>query len=85
MASVYLDADLTGLVRLARLLDADERGEASATMLGEIRQLEDRFGLSPLARRRLEWEVQQAEGAKPAPAKSRRRDPRLRSIDGGAA
>lgn len=86
MSSVYLDADLTGLIRLARLLDRDEKGEATATMLAEIRQLEDRFGLSPLARRRLEWEVSQSKGTEAAPAAvSGKGDPRLRSIQGGAA
>jgi hypothetical protein len=33
-------------------------------MLSEARQLEDRFGLSPMARRRLQWEVARA-GAEP--------------------
>lgn len=28
---------------------------------GEIRQLEDRYGVSPLARRRLQWEIRQGE------------------------
>jgi hypothetical protein len=28
---------------------------------GEIRQLEDRYGISPLARRRLQWEIKQGE------------------------
>jgi len=28
------------------------------TVLTEIRALEDRYGLSPLARRRLEWELE---------------------------
>lgn len=28
---------------------------------GEIRQLEDRYGISPLARRRLQWEVSKAD------------------------
>jgi hypothetical protein len=37
-------------------------------VLAEIRQLEDRFGLSPLARRRLQWEVDRAAGAEAEPA-----------------
>lgn len=28
---------------------------------GEMRQLEDRYGISPLARRRLQWEIKQGE------------------------
>lgn len=67
MASVYLDADVPTLVRLARLLDADGRGMSDGPMRAEIRQLEDRFGLSPLARRRLQWEVDQAAQAARAP------------------
>src|SRR5262245_26380314 len=51
MAAVWLDADVPGLTRLARLVDAD----SPARHCSEMRQLEDRFGLSPLARRRLQW------------------------------
>lgn len=70
MAAVYLDADVPALVRLARLVDLQHRGEMTAAVLSEIRQLEDRFGLSPLSRRRLQWEVSQAAGrpAEEAPA-----------------
>ncbi len=41
----------------------------NATLLGEVRQMEDRLGLSPMAMRRLEWEVAEApaeEGDQPA-------------------
>src|SRR5436309_546039 len=62
MAAVYLEADVPALARLATLVDRQERGEAGSRLLGEIRSLEDRFGLSPLARRRLQWEVEQASG-----------------------
>jgi hypothetical protein len=60
MAAVWLAADVPALERLARLLDKRERGSGPAAELAEIRQLEDRFGLSPLARRRLQWEVDRA-------------------------
>ncbi len=63
MAAVWLPADVPALVRLALLMELSFLGEASAALLGEIRQLEDRFGLSPLARRRLQWEVDQAGGS----------------------
>jgi hypothetical protein len=63
MAAVWLDADVPGLVRLARLVDRAAGGDASAMVLAEIRQLEDRFGLSPLARRRLQWEVERTPTA----------------------
>jgi hypothetical protein len=60
MAAVYLDADVPALARLATLIDRMNQGESSSRLLSEIRSLEDRFGLSPLARRRLQWEVEQA-------------------------
>jgi hypothetical protein len=60
MAAVYLEADVPALTRLASLIDQAAQGEVGAKLLGEIRQLEDRFGLSPLARRRLQWELEQA-------------------------
>jgi len=60
MAAVWLAADVPGLVRLATLVDrAAKEGESTPmTVLTEIRALEDRYGLSPLARRRLEWELE---------------------------
>jgi hypothetical protein len=60
MAAVWLEADVPALVRLAGLVDQVGSGESSAVVLSEIRQLEDRFGLNPLARRRLQWELEQA-------------------------
>jgi hypothetical protein len=66
MATAWLEADVPALVRLATLNELLEQGEATAMVLAEIRQLEDRFGLSPLARRRLQWEVEHA-GGEPKP------------------
>lgn len=63
MAAVWLPSDVAVLVRLARIIEADNRGEAAASMLAEARQLEDRFGLSPRARRLLQWEVAKASAA----------------------
>lgn len=57
MAAAWVDADAPALARLAGLVDRASRGQVG--VLDEIRQLEDRFGLSPLARRRLEWEIEQ--------------------------
>lgn len=45
----------------------------------EIRQLEDRYGVSPLARRRLQWEIRQGEAGEPARAKPMART--LRAVD----
>jgi hypothetical protein len=66
MAAIWLEADVPALVRLATLNELLEQGEATAMVLAEIRQLEDRFGLSPMSRRRLQWEVEQA-GVEPKP------------------
>jgi hypothetical protein len=79
MATAYTDADVPALIRLARFIDLDCRGTADGTVRTEIRQLEDRFGLSPLARRRLEWEIKQAEGAVIPIGK---RERKLRAVEG---
>jgi len=57
MATAWLPSDVPVLVRLARIVDLDNRGESTAATLSEARQLEDRFGLSPRARRLLQWDV----------------------------
>lgn len=55
------------VARYAKLLIAAEKTSATAALLGEVRQLEDRLGLSPMAMRRLQWEIAavepQTEGA----------------------
>jgi hypothetical protein len=51
--ALYLPSDAYPLVRLGNLLEVIARGDASAAIIGEARQLEDRFGLSPVSRRRL--------------------------------
>lgn len=61
MATVWLDADVESLVRLAILKDEFMRGDMNSSSLPAMQQLEDRFGLSPKARRALQWEVQQSE------------------------
>jgi hypothetical protein len=60
VAEQYLDADVPALARLAGLVDRAARGEGGYRALVEIRLLEDRFGLNPVARRRLQWELKQA-------------------------
>ena len=60
---LWLDADVDGLVRLAWLKDDFARGDAPATALPAMQQLEDRFGLSPKARRALQWEVSREQVA----------------------
>lgn len=63
MSTTWIAADVPALKRLAVLVELVGRGQVSATLLAEIRQLEDRFGLSPLARRKLEWEIEQGREA----------------------
>lgn len=83
MAAVFLEADVPALARAARLVARESVGEASAAELAELRQLEDRFGLSPLARRRLQWEIEQAGGAaEPRPAADSAAARRLRLVSG---
>ena len=53
LAAQYLDVDVVPLTRLAVLVDRASRGELPERMLGELRLLEDRYGLSPISRRRL--------------------------------
>lgn len=74
MAPEYDDSDRHGLFKLALLQDdfwtaetARDRKEASA----EIRLQEQRFGLSPIDRRRLQWEIEKSEEAVDRGAKRR--------------
>lgn len=66
MAPEYDDADRHGLFELALLRNdfwlaetAKERKDAAA----EIRLQDQRFGLSPIDRRRLQWEIERTEDA----------------------
>lgn len=76
MASEYLDADLQGgLYLLADLHEARWRCDDPNTLVklaAEIRQQEVRFGLSPIDRSRLRWEIDRGEGAE-ARVESRRK------------
>ena len=62
MASQWLETDLDALGRLAILWDAFYT-RPSADALKEIRLQGALFGLSPLDRTRLQWEVQPADAA----------------------
>ena len=85
MAVEWLDADVPTVVRLARVLDMIGAEDFDPRLLAEARQLEDRLGLSPLARRRMQWEVAAPEA--PAAAQEQRAagdDRFLRVLEGGA-
>lgn len=79
MAAAWIESDVDVLRRLAELVDDAKRGPKTAMLLGEIRALEREFGLTPLARRRLEWEIEhghdaelEAEAKKSEPAEDGR-------------
>lgn len=84
MANEYLETDVDGLGRVALLVDEYYKkptGRQGRDLMGEIRLQEARFGLSPIDRSRLQWEVQKGEEAqkKRQPqraAKSSGKDPR---------
>ena len=73
MATAWQPADVDALVRLARLRDADARGEGSVAALAQITALEDRFGLSPKARRALQWEIVSADNVSALPERGKRK------------
>ncbi len=78
MSTQWLDADVDGLGRLAVLWDLFYKEPDTKTM-AEIRLQEQRFGLSPLDRTRLQWEVaktEEAERKRPRPMKATGTDPR---------
>lgn len=67
MATEFLAADMTGgLFNLAELYQKRWTTKDTKELIGiiaEIRQQEVRFGLSPIDRRRLQWEVEKGEQA----------------------
>lgn len=62
MAVEYLRADEHGLFRLAVLIDTFW-SEPNQPLAAEIRLQQQAYGLSPLDRRRLQWQVAQTEEA----------------------
>jgi hypothetical protein len=88
MAPEYDDSDRHGILMLAYLVEDFFGAEDARTrkdMAAEIRQQSQRFGLSPLDRRRLQWEIDRGDEAEQrtkqrqaakAPPKPRAVDPR---------
>jgi len=61
-------------------------GAPRAAILAEMRQIEDRHGLNPKAMLQLRWRIVDADtvtATTTKPKTTRRRDPRLRAINGG--
>lgn len=83
MAPEYDPSDIHGLYLLARLVDAAWRSASPTALkdiLGELRLQRQLFGLTPLDRRRLQWEIERGEsaadeGAKKEPERKARRKP----------
>lgn len=82
MAGEWVDADVPGLTALAFLVDEFWRTGAAGTA-AEIRLQQREYGLSPFARRALQWEILRVDAATPKPParqSTRRKDPRLRLV-----
>ena len=90
MANEWDRSDLHGLIMLADLYNAywncpPEKLTTKAMLAAEIRLQRQAYGLSPIDRRRLAWEIERAEQAQDARARrkagttapSERPDPRL--------
>lgn len=74
MAPEFLQSDLHGLYVLADLVD-QYWSDPKPALAAEIRLQRQCFGLSPLDRRRLEWEVQRAESSKGRHAQPKKKEP----------
>lgn len=67
MAPEFDDSDRHGLFQLAMLVNdfwMADKPRDRRDLAAEIRQQGQRFGLSPIDRRRLQWEIEKAEDAK---------------------
>lgn len=79
MAPEYTDADIHGLVLLAMLVDQFHR-TPTAGLAAEIRLQRQCFGLTPIDRRRLQWEIDRGEVAETR-TRSRRNSTRPQAAD----
>ena len=76
MATEYLEPDKQGLILLAYLQQSFWTARSNKDRFrfaAEIRQQEVRFGLTPIDRRRLQWEVEKGESAAVRTATRRKR------------
>lgn len=74
MGPEYDSSDVHGLFALAVLTDDFWRASspsARTVLAAELRQQSQRFGLSPLDRRRLQWEIERTDEAQAKGAKRR--------------
>lgn len=68
MAAEYVEADVSGLIGLFKLIDEFNYG--THALAAEIRLQRQCFGLTPLDRRRLQWEISRVEAAEKRPVRS---------------
>lgn len=61
MADEFVKADIHGLYRLAFLIDEFWLKPTAVKLATEIRQEQTAYGLTPIDRRRLQWEVERVE------------------------
>jgi len=80
MARVWVESDKIALRRALRLVDDIACGRSSEH--GALTALEDRLGLTPKARRNLQWEIDRAHAANALPSAPPPpdADPRLRAV-----
>jgi hypothetical protein len=72
------------VARYCRCLVLSERKDATSSLLGEVRQMEDRLGLTPMSMLRLRWEIVEdevgaARGDRDVPAAQPER--RIRAVE----
>jgi hypothetical protein len=88
MAAEYDDSDVHQMFILLRLVDrfwSTDSMTGMKDLAAEIRLSGQRFGISPLDRRRLEWQIEQTENAKDAGKRRRaREDPPVAPPSGAA-
>ncbi len=88
MAPEFDDSDKHGLIALAVLVNhfcTVPKPFSRMSIAAEIRQQSQRFGLSPIDRRRLQWEIERTEEAQEKGAKRRAAAPRAASSPRGAS
>jgi hypothetical protein len=77
MSAEYDDSDVHQMYVLLRLVDRFWMTDSASGMkelAAEIRLSGQRFGISPLDRRRLEWQIEQTKGAQDAGKRRRARE-----------
>jgi hypothetical protein len=84
MAGEWLPSDRHGLLRLAVLVNdywEAEKPSARKELAGEIRLQQQAYGLSPLDRGRLQWEIEKGDVAQAKRKRRRQKEPTGDSTD----